>query len=341
MNGSGTSHNDARFSSHHQLSDNLSSSTDIHLLPRALRLELPKFDGTDSDGWVFRIEEFFNFHETPAHLRLRIVSFHMEEKASAWYQWMKGNNLLTTWPEFLSNVKQRFGSSPYEDHQGNLSKLSQTATVAEFQTEFEELMNTVTGISENLLISFFIAGLRPHLQREMLLQRPTTLMEAFSLARAYEARHDEVSPDQRTGFRGGTRSHPQILFPSPIKTQPSIADIPSPSLLGLPPKASGTNAAVNPLPIRRLSPTKMQEKRLKGLCFKCDQKWTAGHRCRSQCLLFISNVDVDTDDQPSDDSPPIPEAEVVTGDISSLNTLAWQDNPRSLRLLGTISNHSF
>ena len=152
-----------------------------------MKMEIPKFDGSDPNGWVFRIEEFFNFHETPENLRLRIVSFHLEGRASAWYQWMKANNLLTTWTEFLANLKQRFGASQYEDYQGALSKLAQTTTVTEFQTAFEDLMNKVTGISEQLLISFFITGLRPHIRREMLLTRPATLMETFHLARTYEA----------------------------------------------------------------------------------------------------------------------------------------------------------
>ena len=52
----------------------------------------------------------------------------------------------------------------YEDHQGNLSKLTQTSTVAEFQSAFEELMNKVTGISKPLLISFFITGLKPDIR---------------------------------------------------------------------------------------------------------------------------------------------------------------------------------
>lgn len=192
LSGYSASTSEERPSSCQHPSDSLPLSANVQLLPRSMRLEIPKFDGTDPKSWVFKIEEFFNFHETPASLWLRIISFHMEGKASAWYQWMKGSNLLTTWPDFLSNVRQRFGSSVYEDHQGNLSKLSQTSTVAEFQTEFEELMNLITGIPEHLLISFFIAGLRPHLRREMLLQRPTTLMATFSLARAYEARYEEA-----------------------------------------------------------------------------------------------------------------------------------------------------
>ena len=92
----------------------------------------------------------------------------------------------------MQNLKHRFGASLYEDPQGNLSKLTQTTTMVEFQTAFEDLMNRVTGISEPLLISFFITGLKPNIRRELLFARPSSLMEAFALARAYEARAEEV-----------------------------------------------------------------------------------------------------------------------------------------------------
>ncbi|KAL9428844.1 hypothetical protein AB3S75_030772 [Citrus x aurantiifolia] len=159
------------------------SGVEISPVLHSMKMEVPKFDGSDPNGWVFRIEEFFDFH--------------MEGRAAAWYQWMKMNSLLTTWEAFLQNIKHRFGASLYEDPQRNLSKLSQTTTVVEFQTAFEDLMNRVTGILEPLLISFFITALKPNIRRELLFAWPLSLMEAFALARAYEARAEEAKQGHR------------------------------------------------------------------------------------------------------------------------------------------------
>ncbi|GJW63503.1 hypothetical protein Tco_0115387 [Tanacetum coccineum] len=68
------------------------------------------------------------------------------------------------------------------DTKDALSKLLQMGTVAEYQNEFEMLINRVTGISESLLKSFYISGLKVVLQIELLRARPTNLGEAFSLA---------------------------------------------------------------------------------------------------------------------------------------------------------------
>ncbi|GJW18290.1 hypothetical protein Tco_0025726, partial [Tanacetum coccineum] len=78
-----------------------------------------------------------------------------------------------------------------------LSKLLQMGTVAEYQDEFEKLINRVTGISESLLTLFYISGLKLTLSIELLRARPTTLGEAFSLARIIEARLEEIAEKEK------------------------------------------------------------------------------------------------------------------------------------------------
>ncbi|GJU86719.1 receptor-like serine/threonine-protein kinase NCRK, partial [Tanacetum coccineum] len=88
-------------------------------------------------------------------------------------------------------MKNRFGPSKYEDPKGALSKLLQLGTVEDYQREFEELMNLVMDIPDSLLISYYIYRLKRHLQRELLVSKPTTLGDVFSLARIIEARFDD------------------------------------------------------------------------------------------------------------------------------------------------------
>ncbi|GKF36867.1 hypothetical protein Tco_0113625, partial [Tanacetum coccineum] len=74
-----------------------------------------------------------------------------------------------------------------------LSKLLQRGTVAEYESEFLMLIKRVTGISESLLESFYISGLKPLLQCALLRLAPTTLGEAFSVARIMEARFESIA----------------------------------------------------------------------------------------------------------------------------------------------------
>ncbi|GKD99258.1 hypothetical protein Tco_1387242 [Tanacetum coccineum] len=84
----------------------------------------------------------------------------------------------------------RFMASDDSDQDARyaLSKVLQRGTVAEYESAFLMLINRVTGISESLLKSFYISGLKPALQCVLLMSNPTTLDEAFSLARAAEVR---------------------------------------------------------------------------------------------------------------------------------------------------------
>jgi hypothetical protein len=52
----------------------------------SIKLDIPRFDGTEALGWIFKINQFFDFHRTPEEQRLNIASFYMEGDALTWYQ---------------------------------------------------------------------------------------------------------------------------------------------------------------------------------------------------------------------------------------------------------------
>nr|GMC64213.1 Transposon Ty3-G Gag-Pol polyprotein [Ipomoea batatas] len=330
----------------------LGPSPDTHLQPSMqtengqgtqrfhIKLELPRFDGSDPHGWVFRIQEYFDFYDTPDTQRLRIAGFTMEGKASEWYQWMKKNRLLTTWKEFLQNVTKRFGESRFEDFQGKLSKLTQQTTVTAYQAEFERLMNKVTGIAEPILLSMFIAGLKPLIRREVQMARPTTLMEAFDLAREYEAKLEEIQAELQPVARSPLRRQQRQIPPAnttrsaQVITQSSVQDKRETTTLALPPSTQSTSN----LPIKRLTPAEMREKREKGICYNCDQRWSNNHRCRTRFLMLMGTGDDDIEDPLlQEDTIVHGQDDIISGDISSLNSLAGPGNPRSLKLLGEVN----
>jgi hypothetical protein len=119
----------------------------------AIKLEIPRFDGADALGWIFKINQFFEFHRTPEDQRLNIASFYMEGEALSWYQWMHSNGSLHSWPAFLHALEMRFAPSQYEDPKGALFKLCQTTTVREYQKDFESLANRITELPPQFYLS--------------------------------------------------------------------------------------------------------------------------------------------------------------------------------------------
>ena len=55
---------------------------------------------------------------------------------------------------------QRFGPSAFDDFTGALTKLRQTGTVQEYQTEFEKLTNHTEGLYNAFYRSCFISGMK-------------------------------------------------------------------------------------------------------------------------------------------------------------------------------------
>lgn len=74
---------------HNQNSPASSSSTNPAPSPSPtphlhhIKLKVPRFNGTDPSGWVFKITQFFEYHATSDQDGLTIASFYMEIPALA------------------------------------------------------------------------------------------------------------------------------------------------------------------------------------------------------------------------------------------------------------------
>ena len=247
-------------------------STSMSSLHR-LKLEVPRFDGTDPAGWIFKISQFFEYHATPDHERLTIASFYMEGKALAWFQWMYRNGQLTSWPSFLHTLHTRFSSSTYEDPTCMLCKLTQQSSVAEYLAKFESLANCVIRLSAPFVLSCFVSGISPAIRREVQVMQPQSLTQAVSFARL----HEEKLMDGR--FQN---TRVAKLFPSQPSTPPTMSL--EPSLL-----QGATKPSPPTIPFKRLSPAELALHREKGLCFNCDEKFSRGHKCTTSLFLFVTN----------------------------------------------------
>jgi hypothetical protein len=53
-----------------------------------LKLDFPRFDGTDPTNWILKAEQFFNYNNTPDLQKVSFAAFHMEGRALTWYNWL-------------------------------------------------------------------------------------------------------------------------------------------------------------------------------------------------------------------------------------------------------------
>nr|KYP35193.1 hypothetical protein KK1_043782 [Cajanus cajan] len=162
-----------------------------------LKLDVPRFDGSDPLGWIFKITQFFDYHNTPEEERITVASFYLDGAALAWFQWMYRNGQIHSWQHLLQALETRFAPTAFDDPRGRLFKLTQTTTVSPFLTEFEAVANRVTGLSPQFLLSCFISELKPEIRREVIAQQPLSLTHAVGLARLHEEKLQDLSRIQR------------------------------------------------------------------------------------------------------------------------------------------------
>jgi len=76
-------------------------------------------------------------------------------------------------------LKIRFAPSDYNDPVGAFTKLQQTSTVDEYQSQFKVLSNRILGLTEYFRMSSFVSGLKDEVQIMVTMLKPTTLPNAL------------------------------------------------------------------------------------------------------------------------------------------------------------------
>jgi hypothetical protein len=101
-----------------------------------------------------------------------------------------------------------------------------------------------------------------------------------------------------------------------------------------------------PLKIQKMTRDEMDECQLKGLCYKFDEKYFLGHKCKEQNIFMAISEDISEEDvetplvsespKTSDITPPLDPPEVEP--IISLNALTSFSAPQTLKLISYIKH---
>ncbi|WVZ16528.1 hypothetical protein V8G54_009510 [Vigna mungo] len=290
---------------HPHSSDNTSSQCHF------LKLDVPRFDGTDPVRWIFKISQFFEYHNTPEEERITVASFYLDGASLAWFQWMYRNGQILSWPHLLKALEARFAPTAFEDPRVRIHRESHHGFVAAFPSE-------------------------PEIRREVVAQQPQSLSTAVGLARLQEEKLLDISRVQRP--------RPLNSWSSPPLTRTVTVAPPQQPPRAFPPLLPTPTPKTR---YRQLIEAEMADRREKGLCFNCDQKYSRSHRCPARFFLFISEEDDPvsgslpdppfSDRDPELDTSPVdlldPPAQI------SLHALSGTGAPETLRVTGHIAHH--
>nr|GMC63077.1 Transposon Ty3-I Gag-Pol polyprotein [Ipomoea batatas] len=224
------------------------------------------FDGSNPLDWIFQAEKYFSLWDTIEEQKIDVASFYMVGQALSWFQWMHRNQQLSSWRAFTIVLEQRFGPSTYVNHRAALFKLCQKTTVAAYQSEFEAISNRVTDLHPDALLDCFLSGLKPAIQAELALLKPSSLSDAIALAKLVEDKLRETRHPYSKFYQPSNtfRHNNNVPEPNPTHRQDSL-----PPLLPLPTPPNHKTS----LPLKRITASEMQSRRAQGLCYNCDERY--------------------------------------------------------------------
>ncbi|GJV70376.1 reverse transcriptase [Tanacetum coccineum] len=298
---------------------------------RLIKIEFPKFSGSNVKDWVYRCKQFFKVDGVTDGRKVQLDSMHMVNAALVWYQqYVKKYTDNTPWVHFEVEMVKRFGVL-YDDPIVELKNLKQTGSVQTYQEAFEALLNRVD-LPEPVAVSMFMGGLKPEVGTPMRMFQTTTLSETYGLARMQDATNTILKPRYNTP-----------LLPTPKQSTTTYASkvVTTPAKSNSVGQSSGyvtRNGVHKPY---RLTQRELEDKRTKGQCFYCDQKYVPGHKCSGQLhsIEFICEGDfdnhIDGDDETYEDCVG-DMVEVTDSPQITLNALSGLNSYQTMRIRGRI-----
>lgn len=166
---------------------------------------------------------------------------------------------------------------------GELTTLWRTGTVDDYINSFLALACRDAKLSENQQVQLFTAGLVNPLKTDVALCRPSSLDDTIMLARAYEQRVQLGTTDPVPARSGRTPRPSLPALPAPVSAASAASTAPDAASSA----STSKQPLVSALPRKRLSPAEMAQRRSEGLCYNCDEKYVAGHRCKKSFVVEV------------------------------------------------------
>ncbi|KAL4591834.1 hypothetical protein LXL04_004807 [Taraxacum kok-saghyz] len=295
---------------------------------RFRKLDMPLFDGSNPDGWILRAERYFRFYKLPEEDKIEAAVVSLEGDALLWYQWEHGRRPIRGWEELKAVILRRFRSVAAGKLYEQWLTVSQTGTVTEYQRKFIEFSAPLSGVTEEVAMGQFINGLKKEIRAEVRVMNPRSLDQAMELAIRIE---DKINAS--SGRATYSKNQTTTGF-TPRNLLSTTTTATSGGAMG----GRNTTTGWNPKTgreVRRLTEKELQDKKDRGLCFRCDEKWQIGHQCKRKELSIMLNLDEEDEQEiPEEKLEPDPETEVC------LNSVLGITKPKTMKLAGKLNEEN-
>jgi hypothetical protein len=278
------------------------------------KVKLPLFEGDDPVAWITRAEIYFDVQNTPEDMRVKLSRLSMEGPTIHWFNLLMETEDDLSWVKLKKALIARYGGRRLENPFEELSTLTQKGGVEEYVEAFELLSSQVGRLPEDQYLGYFMSGLKSQIRKRVRTLNPKNRMEMMRMAKDVEELRDGDDDGDRAGSKkGGSDRLGQKdwagLFRNKNGSQPrdptrtfhsggsnsnhksgtnssnpnSTSSFASTARKGESSQRSGTTDRWRG--VRSISNEEMEERRAKGLCFKCGLKYhPTQHKCPDRTL---------------------------------------------------------
>lgn len=181
----------------------------------------------------------------------------MAGEAQLWVYQLELEEPNLTWGVFKEYCTLRFGPPIKSNPLGELINLKQTSSVEEYQRNFQNRLARASSVRIDQQVDMFTTGLVDSIRLDVEMHNPYNLVQAMSLARAFEKKIQISSATQR-GY-GSTSNDSVKVFGTTVTL------------------SAKTTTYSYPF-VKRLTRTEVVARRATGLCYNYDDPYVAGHQ---------------------------------------------------------------
>ena len=299
---------------------------------------------------------FFSMRDMEEEDWVSAAMMAMEGEALSWYHWWQGENGGNEdWDTFKEALLRRFEPTMAYDPYSALFMLKQEGSVREYRRRFESCAGQLKVHEKKYCKTIFLNGLKEEVRAELTLHSVDTLSQMMDMAELIDSRNKvflKGGSGGRTGGRDPGWGRSSGFFPNArgasgdMSGKTSLANsIGTPTASStashsIPKPGGGVRFGANGRGFRSLSDEEYKEKRAKGLCFTCDEKFTPEHVCKNKHYRYMI-IEEDDENREEDEAGAglgldgDPEGSFMKLDVI---TFAGLSTSKSLRLWGRVQD---
>lgn len=277
------------------------------------KVKLPLFEGDDPVAWITRAEIYFDVQNTTDEMRVKLSRLSMEGSTIHWFNLLMETEDNLSWEKLKKGLITRYGGRRLKNPFEELSTLKHRGSVEEFVEAFELLSSQVGRLPEEQYLGYFMSGLKPQICRRVRTFNPLNRMQMMRIAKDVEEKLRENDDDagrygskkggqdrwDRSDWAGPTfrnrngsnmkeTSHSNWANPTQKTGSSGSNTLSTTSLASTRKKGENESRPEKGKGIRSIRNDEMDERRAKGLCFKCGGKYHPTlHKCPERSLRVL------------------------------------------------------